>query len=147
MYAVVTMKVGIRLPKGAKLTEAADGTGIGIKIKGKEYKPLLSLECEDETFDTDSEYESIGMEVVDYIESDVKFVNNKEYPGATPEVAPESAPEIAVICHGGLVQGVRANFKAKVGVYDIDDMEETMDRELAYQTMEKDTKHLKSHIY
>lgn len=83
MYAVVTMKVGIRLPKGATLIEACDGTGVGIKINGKEYKPLISMECEQDGTElhSDVEFAAVGMEVVDYIDSDVVFETNKEYEG------------------------------------------------------------------
>ena len=70
--------------------------------------------------------------------TDVKFlVPKKRKPKA----------ELAVICHGGKVQGVRANFRAGVGVIDIDDMTETMSKDLAFAQMEKETKHLTHYLY
>lgn len=89
----------------------------------------------------------VGRELFDSIRDAASKCSGVKGVGTVKVQEDTAAPEIAIIVHGGLVQGVRANFKAGVEVYDIDDMEETMTRDLAFQTMEKDTKHLKNHIY
>lgn len=81
MYAIVTLKVAIKLPKGAKKLEAFDGIGRGILVNNNEYLPLLALESDNKVIHSDKGYSKIGMEVVDYIETDVQLISNKRFRG------------------------------------------------------------------
>jgi len=81
MYAIITLKVAVKLPKGASKLEAFDGKGRGISINGKEYLPLLAMENNDKVIHSDGDFAKVGMDVVDYIDTDVQLMSNKQFEG------------------------------------------------------------------